>query len=167
MCLLLTEKGFFMITTITGDMLETATTGFMVHGCNAQGAMGSGIAWAIREKWPVVYEVYNRRQIDCGLSMGEIVPVSVNDELVVVNAITQEYYIGHKDAKGIERFVDYEAIAKCFEQINDLPNKYPDIEPILHFPLIGADRGRGNWNIIEAIIDESITSMEKVLWRLG
>ena len=155
-----------MIINTTGNMIEECTTGFMVHGCNCQGAMGSGIARVIRDKWPQVYAQYNHYHQKNGLELGSIQPIAVNSELIVINAMTQEFYLGHPACPHRERHVDYEAVAKCFEAINGLPLLFPDVEPVLSFPLIGAGLAKGNWTIIETIIDQTITNMEKVLWTL-
>lgn len=156
-----------MIKHQVGDMLKQATTGFLVHGCNCQGVMGSGIAWSIRHNWPPVFKAYRTTQAMSGLELGTIVPVQVEPNLVVVNAMTQRYFSGHPQDPDAKRYVDYEAIAKSFETINDeLPGKYPGVDLVLNFPLIGADRGRGDWNIISNIIDHTVTNFDKVLWTL-
>lgn len=162
-----------MINYEIGDLLSI-TKGFLPQGCNTQGKMGSGIALSIKNKWPEVYQAYltkfkeghNLNGVKLQeLEMGTIIPVSVNPDIVVINAMTQRFYTGHRNSVG-GREVDYDAIAKCFEEINKLPELYPDVEPILNFPLIGAGLAKGNWRIISTIIDETITSMEKVLWTL-
>ena len=38
--------------------VTTITKGFILHGVNCQGAMGSGIAGAIARKWPIVRDLY-------------------------------------------------------------------------------------------------------------
>ena len=155
-----------MIINTVGDMIEECTEGFIIHGCNCQGAMGSGIARIIRDKWPEVFQQYSDYHNEHGLQLGKIQPVAVNDKLVVVNAMTQDFYAGHPSDPHRYRHVDYEAVANCFELINVLLTLFPDVKPVVSFPLIGAGLARGNWNIIETIIDETVTSMDKVLWTL-
>ena len=41
----------------TGDLLEAAEP-VIVHGCNAQGSMGAGVARAIRDRYPAAYAAY-------------------------------------------------------------------------------------------------------------
>jgi len=151
---------------VTGDLIEKCTAGFIVHGCNCQGAMGSGIAKIIRDKWPLVYTQYDRYHRTEGLKLGTVQPVNIDGDLVIVNAMTQEFYAGHPTCPHRNRHIDYEAVAKCFEAINGLPAVFPDVTPVVSFPLIGAGLARGNWNIIETIIKETITDMETVLWTL-
>src|SRR5690242_10677704 len=45
-----------MITYKQGDLLEFSEDAFG-HGCNCQSTMGSGVAKAVRAKWPAMYEV--------------------------------------------------------------------------------------------------------------
>ena len=155
-----------MIELRKGDMLESATSGFLIHGCNCQGAMGSGIARSIRAKWPKVYTRYHTVSENEGLKLGTVQPVNIDGDIVVVNAMTQEFYAGHPSAKGKSRFVSYDAVVECFEAINSLRLVFPDIEPVIHFPLLGAGLAAGDWDIIEKIIDKSVPDMEKVLWVL-
>ena len=170
-----------MIETRTGNMLEEVTEGYMMQGCNAQGRMGSGIALAIKNKWPVVFDHYNDRykrghSVELvpnsstslfipELEMGTIIPVQVASSIAMINAITQRFYTGHAGSTG-GREVDYEAVASCCELINDMPLADISVPPILNFPLIGAGLAKGNWNVIASIIDETITNMYKVLWVL-
>ena len=52
-----------------GDITEAPEV-VIVHGCNTQGAMGSGVAKAIRRKYPWAYEAYIDAYIKVGLDMG-------------------------------------------------------------------------------------------------
>ena len=47
-----------MITYVKGNLLESDCN-YICHQVNCQGRMGSGIAGQIREKWPIVYEMYH------------------------------------------------------------------------------------------------------------
>lgn len=144
---------------IHGDLLEQK--GFIIHGCNTQGVMGSGVAAAVRAKWEHVYEAY---KTVCDLSddteqlLGHLVPVSAEAKVVVINAFTQHLYGTQR------RQVNYEAVAKSFEQTTALMNRYKtvtdsdgDVAPTkLFFPLIGAGLGGGNWRIIREIIVQTV-----------
>lgn len=48
-----------LVTYIVMD-ITTATRGIVVHGVNCQGVMGSGVALAIRTKWPQIFESYKK-----------------------------------------------------------------------------------------------------------
>lgn len=162
-----------------GNMLEEATNGFLVHGCNCQGVMGSGIARSIRDKWPAAYseyrdtykkgyyDIYQGVQMLNELRLGTIIPVEVEPGIVVVNAMTQRFYQGHPDRPHGKRYVNYESVARAFEKMNnELPVQFHGVDLVLHFPLIGAGLAKGDWNIISNIIDHTVTNFDKVLWTL-
>lgn len=142
-----------------GNLLDAK--GIIVHGCNAQGVMGSGVALAIKNKWPDVYQQYRDTYDIKGslMSLGRIIPVRVSDEVYVLNAITQQNY-----GRTGQRYVNYEAVARAFEDVRDWAKhmKMP-----VNFPLIGAGLGGGDWEIISTIIDRTLgDDIEKVLWTL-
>ena len=150
-----------MIETKHGNVLDVPR-GIIVHGCNAQGVMGSGIALEVKNRFPEVYNLYRSHHIDKrGLVLGDIHYVEVSDDKFIVNAITQNLF--WRPGSG-DRFISYDAIVECFEKVRDLAvhlstHRATESEPYpveVLFPLIGAVRGGGNWQIIEKIIDETI-----------
>jgi O-acetyl-ADP-ribose deacetylase (regulator of RNase III) len=134
----------------TGNLLDV-TSGHIVHGCNAQGVMGSGVALAVKRKYPGAYTDYVTIHEEEGLDLGFAYPFCPTAELVIWNAITQ-------DGFGMPtRNCSYDAIQSCFEQINHAVSFLEDVVSELHIPLIGAGLGGGNWNIISTIIEETVT----------
>lgn len=136
-----------------------ATQTAIAHGCNAQGVMGSGVARAIREKWPNVYEVYHLRYQTFGLSLGEIIPVRTIDDKLVLNCITQDRY-GRDHA----RYVDYAAVEKVFETINSKVLDWEVAEVAM--PKIGAGLGGGDWDVISEIIERTSTNYQPIVYSL-
>lgn len=142
------------IETKTGNLMHV-TRGHVVHGCNAQGVMGSGVALAVKQTWPHVYQDYHQLHERGLLKLGQAYPVLATTELVVWNAVTQNLF-----GTGV-RQTSYDAVTTCFEVINEylhegrestinaMPNE-------LHIPLIGAARGGGNWEIIREIIEQTM-----------
>lgn len=166
-----------MIETIIGDMIAKAKGGsetpvFYVQGCNAQGAMGSGIARIIRNEWEVVFEEYNRVYQEHGLTVGDVVIVEVLPNTYIVNAITQEYFRGAVREDGTRcptdmLFADYDAIGTAFQDLSAAIMTEFGGDAEIHFPLIGAGLANGDWSIIEARIDSAVDdSIKKVLWKL-
>lgn len=162
-----------MITYKTGNLLDTPDH-VIVHGVNCQGVMGSGVAKAIREKWPVVYEEYrnawneafiyldNNQNSSFGdFLLGRIQFVGVGDGKHVVNAFTQEYY--SHDGK---KYVSYDAIDQCMSNLRiKLELDYWAI-PTVSMPKIGAGLGGGNWEVIEAIINHRLHDVAVTIWEL-
>lgn len=157
-----------MTTTIvvkTGNLLHVKQ-GHIVHGCNAQGVMGSGVALGVKNTWPHVYQNYRQIYGEDGLVLGRVYPVLAAEGLIVWNAITQDSYGAGN------RHTSYEAIATCFEAVNEYiaeieeakasntlfeGNKDVVFAPAeVHIPMIGAARGGGNWKIISTIIEETM-----------
>jgi len=145
-----------------GNLLDV-TTGIIVHGCNARGVMGAGVAKAVKERYPGAYHLYRGVYNGPGLAVGNIIPYEVptaapRPELVIVNAIAQDGY-------GTEtRQVDYEGLYCCFSQIPGLAEKYRLHD--VHFPLIGCGLAGGDWTVVEAIIKSALKGLGMHLWLL-
>ena len=143
------------IKTLTGNLLAVKT-GHIVHGCNAQGVMGSGVALGIKQTYPNAYYSYMQCHKTHGLVLGVAYPYIQDDNLVIWNAITQEGF------GASTRNTSYDAIQTCCEQINwhikedGFDNKKFTQPAELHIPLIGAGRGGGNWEIIREIIEQTM-----------
>jgi len=129
---------------IKGDLLSV-TSGIIMHGCNAQGVMGSGVALAVRQKYPKAYEKY-KEEIQRGfLGLGDLQLVEVQENLFIANAITQEFYGRDKKV-----YVSYEAINSCFETLFTLANAIG--HSVLSIPKIGAGLGGGDWDMVLEVI---------------
>jgi len=146
-----------------GDIL-TVERGIIVHGCNARGVMGSGLAKQVKEKWPDCYEEYRNHilfQAHGGRRcLGDVIPYSVNDELIVANAITQDDY-GREPG---QVYVNYAAINTCFLAIASAASA---LQLPVHYPKIGAGLGGGDWELIEKQIDrafEPFPGVSRTLW---
>lgn len=162
----------------TGSLLDV-TNGIIVHGCNCQGRMGSGIALFIKNKWPDVYAAYAEEFRQRGLRLGQLVSVGGNSfagqsdvlglsrltpqlpsGLIAVNAMTQQYYGNDKSV----RYVDYDAVRECFRKIKMLALKAG--VPV-NFNLIGAGLANGKWDEIKLIVDEELGEVDSTLWVLS
>ena len=150
-----------------GNLLECEEK-IIVHGCNAQGVMGAGVAKAIKENYPLAWEAYRghyylRHRIGTRFKLGSIIWANCGNKLIG-NAITQEYYGGGK-----KQYCSYEAIIKCMIRINhflDAPLRKGQYEKIVAMPKIGAGLAGGDWNIIEKIIEDELTDVQPVVYYL-
>lgn len=75
---------------IQGD-ITNETSGLIIHGVNCQGRMGSGVALAIKTKWPVIYDAYMNHE-QGRKALGQVQYVEINDGLYVGNCWTQEFF---------------------------------------------------------------------------
>lgn len=143
-----------------GNLFDNVPNGFIVHGCNAQGVMGSGVAAIIRSKYPIAYQTYMHQAPN--YILGEVIPAIVEPNLVVVNAITQEYY-------GTDRqHADYNAIKQAFEGTKHLARSEMIESTDIHFPMIGGGLAGGNLHTILTIMDQQFNQYDGngTLWLL-
>lgn len=135
---------FNMITHHYDSDISKVTSGVIVHGCNAQGVMGSGVAKQLRSKYPEIFDHYTghlRSKQELGNDpMGSIAFSEVNrngNDFIIANCITQRFY-GRDGAK----YVSYEALKKCLDTLAMF--KQP-----IHVPyLVGAGLGGGDEKLI-------------------
>ena len=102
-----------------GDLCDANThqTNIIVHGCNAQGVMGSGVALAVKQRWPGAYEEYKKYVNNIGVGkpelLGLVIPYSdTKNKILVANAITQLNF--GKDGR---KYVSYQAVYLAFNTI--------------------------------------------------
>lgn len=143
---------------LSGNLLD-ASEGIIVHGCNAQGKMASGVARDIRARYPQAYDAYMAHYQAKGLKLGEVVWAKISDEpkLAIANGITQEFY--GRDAS--RRYVDYPAVAQVFRAVAKVAHAR---QLPVHYPKIGAGLGGGDWGVIEKIINEELAGLNHTLW---
>ncbi len=136
---------------LSGDILQIRR-GIIVHGCNAQGAMGSGIAKAIREEYPGVFKDYIRlirSNRDKEQLLGKVAETWVSDELCIASGITQLYYGRNPDIV----YVNYSAVVEVFKHVSKtaVEKGLP-----IFFPLIGCGLANGSASKIMSIIGEVV-----------
>jgi O-acetyl-ADP-ribose deacetylase (regulator of RNase III) len=147
-----------MITYKKGNLLDTPDR-IIAHGCNAQGVMGSGVALAVKKKYPWAFDQYYHEYCVNGLETGRNLYTSHNGEVYIVNMITQNYY--GKDGK---RYVSYDALDECMENLNRWMDEFYQID--VSMPAIGAGLGGGHWPIIREIIDHRLIDKNVTIWTL-
>lgn len=146
-----------MIQYKTGDLLDN-NYGVIIHGCNAKGVMGSGVALAVKMKYPKAYEVYKCFEEKRGLRLAGVSMVKVSETLEVANLITQENYGRDSDTV----YVSYGAIHLGFEKLHrSIPKHIP-----FHFPKIGAGLANGDWDTISNLIEFACPDRTLVCWCL-
>ncbi len=143
-----------------GDMFAEVTEGYIMHGCNAQGVMGSGVARIIRDRYHEAYLTYAKQAPY--YIMGEVIPAKVTDELAIINAITQDFYGGG------EIHADYDAIRQAMKGAVHVVSSgtYEGVPKELHMPFIGAGLGGGDPDTIVAIMGEELSGapIPATLW---
>ena len=153
---------------IKGD-ITAIEKGVIIHQVNCQNTIGSGLARAIYEKWPVVKEKYHefcrlRPKLSSGLDdlalLGEIQEISVqyDPQITVINVFGQLNYGG--GAKTGVRYTDYGALKTALHEIRSriILGNYDDNESnrVLPFYIpkfLGAGLGGGDYKIIHRLIE--------------
>lgn len=151
-----------------GNLVTEVKSGILVHGCNAMGVMGAGVAKWVRDEYPDCYKTYRdafmsaKAQGNMSLKLGDVIyhVVSKEPKFVIANAITQQLYGGG----GQYCHANYRAIRKAFNSIGKLARKY---DLTVNYPLIGASLAHGDWNEIENIINEELEGVDHKLWVLS
>lgn len=154
-----------MIEYLVGDLAE-APERVIVHGCNAQGKMASGVAKVLRDKWPEIFPPYEKWLRDLKSAkdaVGTICPVPVGDK-IIVNAITQEFY-GRETSR---LYVSYDGMREVIQKLNEWAPYWfaPGQERRIAMPLIGAGLANGSWSIISKIIEEEADAFQPVVYTL-
>lgn len=145
-----------MITRYINDDITKTSCQAIAHGVNCQGVMGSGVAKALYEAFPVVkeyylkyYQVMKPKISRTSELLGYVDPVFINDR-VIFNCFTQDKY-----GNDSTRYVDYPAVVDCFRELVD--NYEQDIfDGPLAIPKIGCGLAGGNWEFMEQLINDVV-----------
>lgn len=125
--------------------ITTVDRGMIAHGVNCQRAMGAGVAKAIKDKWPIIYQVYMAYPADPNM-LGVHHWVAVGEDLYVANCYTQVFC----GSNG--RYADPQAIYKSLFGVCTIAQekKLP-----LYIPKIGAGLGGLSWtDEVEPVIKQ-------------
>jgi O-acetyl-ADP-ribose deacetylase (regulator of RNase III) len=161
-----------VIVSRTGSMLDEVTAGAILQQVNASNRMGSGLARAIMDRWPVVAREYHRlcnRQAPAlpgetwdeavDRLMGVAQEVEVAPGLWVVNLFGQAE-CGPDGAT--YRYTSYDALDVALARAADWARS---LGLPLHVPMIGAGLGGGHWPVIRALIAHRLGDLDVTLWR--
>lgn len=132
----------------------TVTKGVIVHQVNCQGVMGSGIAKAIREKWPVVYSQYKSDPP----ALGDVQIVPVASDLFVCNLAGQDGF----GSRAV--YTDYNAVRSGLQKLAKWNDAYGRE---IHIPFkMSCGLGGGDWRVVTKIIEEELANHKVVICEL-
>lgn len=147
----------------TGDLLESEEQ-IIVHQVNAQGVMASGIAKAIREKYPEVYDDYKRHEQENGLELADVIITECYDGRYVFSIVGQKNY----GRDGIQ-YTSNDALGHAFIKINKaFQERFETTGVKLRFgmPKIGCGLGGGDWKLISRILEMVSDNFQPVVYTL-
>lgn len=134
---------------VTGDLLDfPAGINVIAHCCNLQRQMGSGVALAIRQRYPAAYDAYVASFEVGTAKMGAFSYADVGDGRSVINLYAQEHY------GTTRRHLDYEGLYQSLALLKHLLQGLKDPQ-VLGVPyLLGCARAGGRWPIVLAMITD-------------
>ena len=148
---------------VIGDATKPIGKGLklIIHCCNdlVPGAWGSGFVLAISKRWTKPEIAYRRWSIgkgkDCPpYSLGQVVFVPVEDDIVVVNMIGQHNTI---HAGGDVPPIRYEAVDSCLQKVAEYAIKN---NASVHGPRFGCGLAAGTWEEIEKLITKNLSAKD-------
>lgn len=152
-----------MIKYLKGDATSPQAKGpkVIAHICNDRGGWGKGFVLAVSKRWDEPEQYYRRwyySREEFGL--GKIQVVEVQPNLWVANMIAQAGY--KTGSKGPP--IRYEALRECLVQ---LEQEAVDRKASIHMPRIGCGLAGGRWELIEPLIEETLSSVQVFVYTLG
>ena len=147
--------------TVTGDILELAENGtfdVVIHGCNCEHLMASGLSKQVRDQYPDAYAADQNFTFPIfGDQLGLISGARVyrkngSGYFHIINAYTQLH------ARGDGVLTDYRAVRSAFRNVK---NNFAGSK--IAYPKIGAGKGRGDWNTISQIIETELKGEDHTL----
>lgn len=143
-----------MIKHIKCDIFKSGAD-VICHQVNCQGAMNSGVARQVREKYPWVYgqykclcDTYNALDIEL---LGSYQRVFIDECRSIINIFGQDKF-GYDG----RCYTNYDMLKWCLEEIAyDLENK--NIHTIAIPYKMACHRGGGDWNVVYKMIEEVFT----------
>lgn len=126
----------------------------IAHGCNCQGKMGSGVAKAIRARFPAAYSQYlglcQSNPPKSLLGKAQLVAVGYGPNRFVANCFTQEYY-GYDN----KAYASLEAIRTSLSEVAEFAEKY---DYSVAMPPIGCGLGGLSWEDVGPMVEEIFSS---------
>ena len=151
-----------MIRVVKGNLLD-ATEHIIAHQVNCQRKMNSGVAKAIREKYPDVYEEYLKTKPQLGLVDFIYVDPDTGNQFIA-NMYSQDMY-GY-DGK---QYTNYDAFRQCCKHIVKECKLSICMGKTLTVAMpykIASDRGGADWDKIMDILLEEFTDVDLTLYKL-
>lgn len=129
-----------------GNLLELAERGkfdIIVHGCNCQNTMGSGIAKQIKDKYPDAFQADYEYDLELGdrrynkLGNYTVSKIFSKSNFYIVNAYTQFHYL----PRGVNHF-EYASFAVILQKLAHFYGNYDFGFPYIGMGLAGGDADR-------------------------
>lgn len=127
---------------------------YLGHQVNAMGVMGGGIALAIKQKYPYVYDIYrcfcggkNGGYKEKSEILGQVCYILENDGVTIANLFGQ-YSYGRTT-----RYTDYDGLQKALQDLHDKAGSVGKSIVVIPYN-IGCGLAGGDWTIVEPMIHD-------------
>ncbi|WMI33540.1 hypothetical protein SEA_KENREY_171 [Streptomyces phage Kenrey] len=146
-----------MVMYVKGDATKPQGDGVKIiaHVTNDEGLWGSGFVLAVDKLSPRPKEFYRAdyrywvRNGHTFMPLGMVDLVPAGPDLYVCNMTAQ-----HRTIRHVEKPICYKSLEVCLTKLAD----HAEAEgATVHMPRIGAGLARGDWNVIESIINRTLT----------
>lgn len=147
---------------IEGQSVTNVKRGIILQQVNCQGVMGSGVAAAIRKKWPKVFDDYAahcRTGATPSDVLGSMNGTEVEPQLFVINLFGQLNFGRDKSV----RYTLYDALDNALARTELWMKTHGWSSFDVHHPLIGSGLGGGHWPTVASLIDHRLGS-NTTLW---
>lgn len=150
-----------------GDATDPPTSdnsvSYIIHVCNDVGFFGRGFALCVKNKFPIVEQIYkqvHRETMDfhtrcMPLGTNQYIPI-IGTNIVVINMIAQHgiYSVG-----GISP-IRYDALEECLENVAEQVTENDTI----HGPRLGAGLSGGSWSMVESLLQKHIGHLNVTIY---
>lgn len=124
--------------------------GIVAHGCNCRGVQGSGVAKALRDKYPQIFfkykELCDLHEQSPAALLGTVDFVEINSNLIIANCFTQENY-----GKTGGPYATIEAVG---HSVYHAMSKAEELDLPFYAPKIGCGLGGLDCNEVKDLLEE-------------
>lgn len=148
-----------MVTYVKGDATKPIGEGprIIAHVCNDEGLWGAGFVTALdkafgrgpKQTYLNAYNFWTEHRGLLFMPLGSTSIARVGDDIRIFNMVAQ-----HRTIRTVEKPVCYKAIEHCLVKV---ANHAIHHHATVHMPRIGCGLARGNWDVVESIINRTLT----------
>jgi O-acetyl-ADP-ribose deacetylase (regulator of RNase III) len=148
-----------MVTYVKGDATKPIGGGkkIIAHITNDDGGWGAGFTGALDKLSPEPQKIYRqwynywtkKFQFHIFMPLGSVNYAKVNGDIYVANMTAQ-----HRTIKTIEKPICYKSLEHALGMVAEFAIKQ---DATIHMPRIGCGLAGGDWNVVESIINRTLT----------
>ena len=156
-----------MIKEVNGNLLTYPGIQVIGHQTNCLGAFGKGFALQVKQKYPYVYETYNKyckSQSDAHNLLGTIQVLKTDDGKYIANLFGEYSFcesVAPYEEGGKPRHTDYDALWQCLRRLH-IWMVLNDIKTVGIPDLIGCGLAGGSKTIVRQLIEDEFGDDEDI-----